>query len=84
MRLSAGNLQSADKQAPPNFDTQDKEDELNGMVIERLREMARSRNLSTLGDKGKIIDRIINDMTGVRTETYCLLEEAIMSWTVKE
>ena len=84
MRLSEGNLHSADKQAPPNFDTQAKEDELNGMVIERLREMARTRNLSTLGDKGKIIDRIINDMTGVRTETYSLLEEAIMSWKVKE
>ena len=84
MRLSEGNLHSADKQAPPNFDTQAKEDELNGMVIERLREMARTRKLSTLGDKGKIIDRIINDMTGVRTETYSLLEEAIMSWKVKE
>ena len=76
MRLSEGNL--------PNFDTQAKEDELNGMVIERLREMARTRKLSTLGNKGKIIDRIINDMTGVRTETYSLLEEAIMSWKVKE
>ena len=84
MSAKEGDHPPAADQSPQPFNKPAKEAELNGMVIERLREMARLRNLSTIGDKGTVIECILNDMIGVRTDPYCLLEEAIMSWKMKE
>ena len=68
-----------------NSDRKKREAELNGMAIDRLRETAAKYKVSACGDKATIIKNIMGKMKGgAKTETYCILEEAIMSWTMKE
>ena len=68
-----------------NSDGKKKEAELKGMAIDRLRETAAKYKVSACGDKASIIKNIMGKMKGeAKTETYCILEEAIMSWTARE
>ena len=73
-----------------DFDKEGKEKELNGMVIDRLRQIARQRKLTSTGDKSTLVERILGDMIVGDTvaqrisTTYGVLEEAIMAWTAKE
>ena len=52
---------------------QAKEEELNGIVIERLREMAKEKKLIPSGDKSTLIGRLLRSMMeDSSTKTACL------------
>ena len=75
--------ETSDKRGPA-FDKEKKEVELNGLAIDRLKEIAAQNKVSASGDKASIIRNIIDKMMGEsKTATYCVLKEAIISSTAK-